>query len=373
MTLLYCPECGSELTNEMIDVNMCYECGYIIYKTLEDDIHSADEEIKLSKIYQEIIEQYKIKEDIYSLKLRRALLVFFIFGAIGFLGATLNEYIGAISLLISALGAIAALIYISLGNDITNKQKEIYREIYRKVDEICVKYKVELETIYETLLSGLKFSINGKEKFRIKLWTANDKLYIVDTFDKCFSDFEMDVNAYSGQSRLDFINERIRNNNIKYHSIPLHDIKYFVKEGDINYETRISGGGGGGSSMKGAVIGGVIAGGTGSVIGSRQIISEIKSETETHDTRVTILKYFEKGSLQSLKYPIEFFDIFEELIPNKEYNIVVARESTISSSVNSNSSNNINYKLSQLIDLKYEGFITEEEYTTKKQQILSQI
>lgn len=30
MALINCPECGSSLTQEMIDVNMCWECGHVL-------------------------------------------------------------------------------------------------------------------------------------------------------------------------------------------------------------------------------------------------------------------------------------------------------------------------------------------------------
>ena len=40
-----CPECGTELTDEMIEANMCWECGKILDESLLDketleDIHN---------------------------------------------------------------------------------------------------------------------------------------------------------------------------------------------------------------------------------------------------------------------------------------------------------------------------------------------
>ena len=40
-----CPECGNELTSEMIEANMCWECGKILDESLLDeqaleDIHN---------------------------------------------------------------------------------------------------------------------------------------------------------------------------------------------------------------------------------------------------------------------------------------------------------------------------------------------
>lgn len=262
----------------------------------------------------------------------------------------------------------------SLQNQRLNKQREVNQQIDKQVKGICKEYKTELMKKYEKLLSELKFPSNAIERFQKKLWTVDDILYIVDSFDKCYNDLLSELDNYIGQSKLDHINTIIGSDDeIYYRSIPLNDIKYFTKDGDIGYETQITGGGGGGSSIKGAVIGGVVAGGAGSVIGSRQKTNEIKSETLTHDTRKTILKYYENNTLQSVEYLIEFFDIFEELIPDKEYNIVVAKESLKNNSINNDSSNNVKDKLRQLNDFKLEGLITEEEYITKKQELLSSI
>ena len=45
-----CPNCGKELTDEMINVNMCWECGYIIDEKIAGDesglVESQREELK---------------------------------------------------------------------------------------------------------------------------------------------------------------------------------------------------------------------------------------------------------------------------------------------------------------------------------------
>ena len=37
MMLIKCPECGTDLTNEMIEANMCWECGKILDESLLDE------------------------------------------------------------------------------------------------------------------------------------------------------------------------------------------------------------------------------------------------------------------------------------------------------------------------------------------------
>ncbi len=56
-----CPECGQLLTKEMIDVNMCWNCGYIIDRSL----YEIDDET-LDQMEQE--EQAKEKEEIRKLQ-----------------------------------------------------------------------------------------------------------------------------------------------------------------------------------------------------------------------------------------------------------------------------------------------------------------
>ncbi len=53
MGFIKCPECGSELTQEMIDVNMCWECGKIldVSQLDEDSIKVIDEQAEENIMY----------------------------------------------------------------------------------------------------------------------------------------------------------------------------------------------------------------------------------------------------------------------------------------------------------------------------------
>ena len=150
--------------------------------------------------------------------------------------------------------------------------------------------------------------------------------------------------------------------------IPINRIKYFVNSGDLQYTTEISGGG---SSLTGAVVGGVIAGGTGAIIGSRK---QIHSEIIEHDTRKTILKYFsEENKLVESVFSYKAFSALEELIPEKEYNIVIAEQAQKKSKVHQTSNTTIKKKLKELELLKDENLITADEYNIKRKNIIDEI
>lgn len=67
--------------------------------------------------------------------------------------------------------------------------------------------------------------------------------------------------------------------------ILIDKIKYFRLIGQKYVTTEITGGG---SSLKGAVIGGMIAGDVG-VVGSRKAVDEVKSTSTVHDEQVVLL------------------------------------------------------------------------------------
>lgn len=59
-----CKECGNELTKEMIDVNMCWECGAILDESQVDDITLQISKGKLTE--QDVIELIDVQEKKYE-------------------------------------------------------------------------------------------------------------------------------------------------------------------------------------------------------------------------------------------------------------------------------------------------------------------
>jgi hypothetical protein len=157
--------------------------------------------------------------------------------------------------------------------------------------------------------------------------------------------------------------------------IPINQIEYFSKQGEIFRETKVSGGDGGGSSIGGAVAGGLIAGEVGAIIGSRKKTNEIKSELVTHDTRETLLNYFDNGERHSLIFNTAAHQIFDDLIPEKEFNIVSAIKSSeiIKNQINAEHKQSVTDQLRELAQLRDEGIITENDFNEKKKQLLDKI
>lgn len=141
------------------------------------------------------------------------------------------------------------------------------------------------------------------------MWVANRNLYEAE-------DVESFVYEQFGSLADDMNTEDCK---VKYNYIPVCDVQCFLKEGDIQYTTKILGGGGGGSSLTGAIIGGILAGGVGAIIGSRKEVEDIKSESVAHDNRSTIIRYYKNDELFNIEYPgFEVYQYLLKKIPDKD-------------------------------------------------------
>ena len=70
MILTKCPECGIMLTNEMINANMCWECGKILdERLLEDDYHEeiSQENEQFKNIQLEEMLEQEDDQEIFNL------------------------------------------------------------------------------------------------------------------------------------------------------------------------------------------------------------------------------------------------------------------------------------------------------------------
>ncbi|MGP1411631.1 MAG: SHOCT domain-containing protein [Peptoanaerobacter stomatis] len=156
--------------------------------------------------------------------------------------------------------------------------------------------------------------------------------------------------------------------------IPIDFILYYKIQGEVRYEMQISGGGGGGSSIKGAVVGGLIAGSAGAIIGSRNKINEIKSETVKKDERIVELVYITNKNNEnslSLFFDYNSLSVFSELIPEKSYESYKKNKQQI---IEINPTNkDIFLQIEKLAELKNKNILTEEEFLEKKTKLLSQI
>lgn len=151
--------------------------------------------------------------------------------------------------------------------------------------------------------------------------------------------------------------------------IDLKQVKYYRLLGEKYVTMEITGGGGGGTSIKGAVIGGLIAGDAGAIIGSRKTVDEVKGTATVHDEQVVLL--YDRELKQVVQFNSTVYKIFTNLVPEKDYEVVVQNELENDSLKKGNAEDL--EALEKLANLFKKGILTKEEFETKKQDILSRI
>ncbi len=158
-------------------------------------------------------------------------------------------------------------------------------------------------------------------------------------------------------------------------SIKYDEIIFFSKEGDIQYTTEIFGGGGGGSSISGAIVGGIVAGSTGAIIGSRKQMNEVSSRTITHDSRHTLLRYKKKISVSELKFPSYMvYDFLLRHFPEKDLIYLQMGQNTYNNNASMDETkNSTEEKLMSLNALYEKNLISEEEYQSKRKKIIDEL
>lgn len=271
--------------------------------------------------------------------------------------------------------------------DIIDKEE---REKERKKQQFIDTYSNEYEKWKNEYLNILeKYKENKCQHYFVGCWgmgMGEPKCYVM--FDNDTIKYVIDFTDYYGKlSKLPTLDKLYDSYLIKINEKPnfsfptltsnqfdeipsyerffkLDDIKFYQTIGSVHNEQTISGGGGGGSSLKGAIVGGVIAGGAGAIIGSRQKVNEIKSNNYSVDDRETEIT-FNNGKKLCIK-GLEFYTRLLDIIPEKDY------ENYVKSKENKGNPKNNNY-INELKELKHlldEGVISQEEFEKKKQQIL---
>ncbi len=169
-------------------------------------------------------------------------------------------------------------------------------------------------------------AINNEYEEKLRIWcNKNNTIYK----DNITQTSEMLVNQLPGYIWFDnkniiFCPDSINCGNpidIENHIvfIKYDNIKYYTKDGTINYTNKIVNNGKN-ISISGAVIGGLIAGEVGAIIGSRKDMNKIENVTVKHDEIHTYI-YFEKDNeikLADIRGD-EFYQRILHLIPEKEY------------------------------------------------------
>ncbi len=212
----------------------------------------------------------------------------------------------------------------------------------------------ELKAAYEKMVNTINFNTKNDEFIQNKsheiIWINNKTLYIIPSLvDFCNNNVE-----YINNGGIINIDSSVR-------QIIYDDIIYYEKTGDIQYTSNISGKGGG-YNLKGAVIGGLIAGSAGAVIGSRNK-TEIKTITEVHDSSETIIYYRSNGEINSYRLSgYELYKYCKKMIPEKD--LIFVANSPSEKSIDPTEEIR---KYKKLLD---DGIISEEEFSIKKKQLL---
>lgn len=160
--------------------------------------------------------------------------------------------------------------------------------------------------------------------------------------------------------------------------IPFNKIQCFLKTGDVQYTSKVSGGGGGGYSATGAFIGGLIGGDAGAIIGSRKPVKQVKTTIETHDTRKTQLRYLRNdGTMDTIeKDGYAFYDYLLKNIPEKDLlSLQLKSTSTITNMNMPKKTSDTASRADRLRELKSlldDGILTQEEFDTEKKKILNE-
>jgi len=317
------------------------------------------------------------------------------------IGGIGTAYIGLVILVTGAVdgesgyatfGIILLIIAVSLiiSGAIDNKRntERFVNELNKRKEETnAMKSEMELwkNTKYSPVLNKFNISDNTKVvtikakhkrdtwKFGIDnyMFLSDGKLCLLPLFDGYIElKGNGTVNKLRGSSLISDLN-----NYFACIQIPLDDIEHFGASGEFYREQKISGGGGGGSDLGGAIIGGVIAGGAGAVIGSRRETEAIRSEIVTHDTRETVLSYFLDGQRKTITFKHEDYQVFEDLLPQKNYVVVseIKKQIFVRQGVRTDETRAITEQIKELAKLKDEGILTEDEFSAKKKELLAKM
>ena len=167
--------------------------------------------------------------------------------------------------------------------------------------------KRNLKLEYDNLINEKEKLLN--EKFKNNEYTIGNYVAIYDN--KLYKlEHLFDLDFYCKYDRnIPSIDEILK-------VVDIDDIKYFNLSGEETERQYISGGGGGGSSIKGAVVGGLVAGNVGAIIGSRKKVDEVKTEYKKVDSRRTIIT-LNNGIV--LDERPDLYELLLAYIPEKDY------------------------------------------------------
>lgn len=153
-------------------------------------------------------------------------------------------------------------------------------------------------------------------------------------------------------------------NDIRVYRIHKDEIKHYQISGQERSEVKVHSADDG-VNVKGAIIGGILAGDAGAVIGSQHNKGRIYSNTEHFDERFVELYYSQNGTTSKLKLSITAYPLLEQWYPDKEYSYVLSATPQ-SSTTNGDKFDEVK-KYKELLD---SGIISEAEFEAKRKELL---
>lgn len=214
----------------------------------------------------------------------------------------------------------------------------------------------------ETTVFGLSYKAVAPAGSRSLLqrdfyfWNKDSTLYIFPTED------HLKAEHIDYKTHPEDIETIIDPNDIPVFIIPLSAIKYYNLAGTEKSETNIQTANTG-VNVKGAIIGGLIAGDAGAIIGSQHNTHNVYSTTRRIDERCVELYYIEDGSTRIIKLSTDALSLLEKWCPEKAYGFVISQPETVKTGVVDEIKG---YK--ELLDA---GIITPDEFDAKKKQFLN--
>lgn len=195
-----------------------------------------------------------------------------------------------------------------------------------------------------------------------RLWVSDRNLIIVGAIISPLTAYINDPGNDINEQELETAINKGSSAFLDIRRIPINAISYFMRDGSMYVTQDISGGG---SNIGGAIVGGLLGGVAGAVIGSHNK-TNIKTSSQVHDQRRVVLFYNDdKGQSCDISLPDEAYMVLMHLIPNKEYSRTVQTEKSAAISIED--------KLKQLKSLLDQNLITQDEYNTKRQDILNKL
>lgn len=142
--------------------------------------------------------------------------------------------------------------------------------------------------------------------------------------------------------------------------IPFENIVFFVRDGDFYTKTEIS--------RNGRIVGGLIAGPTGFLTGTNTTATTIEV-----DKRQTILYLENDGNEETWFFDSQTYNSLMEIIPQFEYKKVVSKpKNNDVAPASASKPDNLEQikKLKELLDI---GAISQDEFDSKKQELLNKM